>query len=511
MGSALLDTTPGTVANSAAAATEAAARISTGEALRQQAAERLAAHRNKRAGLKPARDTAQQATTSANARASQIAAAVAERYAKSQSYRAFLAAEAERAVQQARAAAEVAAIKAEAMEAAQQSLLDAFEIDIPSDIIPEASRTPAPELEPQLKSRFESPLEPQDLSFWPEAEVPQLTRHAAPRHSPRPTVVHRPEHVAGTSHEPAPVPPIAAARYAVRAEDELFLPKLAREALHENRMFQRDDAEALALDEEIAFRHSPVFEDFTTRPEPLPANLIQFPRQLVASRKARPRFAEGPLREEATDQGDGQLRIFEVDTAQISTEPVSQEAQAAQWTSIFLDAPQPAPAAAPEPLPAPTTAVGPPGAASMARRATSAAINGCVIGLAVAAFAAAAMVTSGNVETLRALSMGTVLGLLRTADGRSLLGDGTIIAIILCFTYQALFFTFSTATPGMRCTRIGLCTFDDNNPTRRRMRRRILAVLLSAIPFGLGFIWAALDEERLSWHDRVSGTYQREY
>jgi uncharacterized RDD family membrane protein YckC len=83
--------------------------------------------------------------------------------------------------------------------------------------------------------------------------------------------------------------------------------------------------------------------------------------------------------------------------------------------------------------------------------------------------------------------------------------------MLLCFAYQALFFTFSTATPGMRFLRIGLCTFDDNNPSRKRMRRRILAVLLSAVPFGLGFIWAALDEERLSWHDRVSGTYQRQY
>jgi hypothetical protein len=63
----------------------------------------------------------------------------------------------------------------------------------------------------------------------------------------------------------------------------------------------------------------------------------------------------------------------------------------------------------------------------------------------------------------------------------------------------------------MRCVRIGLCTFGDENPTRKAMRRRIVAVVLSAVPFGLGFIWAALDEERLSWHDRVSGMYQRGY
>jgi uncharacterized RDD family membrane protein YckC len=82
---------------------------------------------------------------------------------------------------------------------------------------------------------------------------------------------------------------------------------------------------------------------------------------------------------------------------------------------------------------------------------------------------------------------------------------------LLLLLYQTLFFCFSTATPGMRCVRIALCTFDDENPTRKAMRRRILAVLLSACPLGLGFLWAALDEDRLAWHDRLSRMYQRTY
>jgi uncharacterized RDD family membrane protein YckC len=391
----------------------------------------------------------------------------------------------------------------------------------PSELIPEAIRTP-------------EPATADELSFWPEAEVPRPTRHATPRHTPNSNEPSR-------SDKPSPKPIGVAAgfsprdtdlsnetgfspgsfgsaassapRFAARFADNVHLPHLERNALHENRLAYRDSApeEALALDEEIAYRHAPVFEEFTRRPEPLPANLIEFPRQLVASRKARPRFAEGPLREE-TESSDGQLRIFEVETAQISHAPIVEDTAAfPQWTSILLDAPQPTPATAPEPAVPTPVAPGPPGAASVARRITSAGVNGCIIGLALAAFAAAAMITSGNVDTLRALSMSTVLDLLRTTDGRSILGAGAIVGIIFTFIYQALFFTFSTATPGMRCTRIGLCTFDDNNPSRRAMRRRIVATLLSAVPFGLGFIWAALDEEKLSWHDRVSGMYQREY
>jgi uncharacterized RDD family membrane protein YckC len=82
---------------------------------------------------------------------------------------------------------------------------------------------------------------------------------------------------------------------------------------------------------------------------------------------------------------------------------------------------------------------------------------------------------------------------------------------VLLLLYQALFFWFSTGTPGMRCARIALCTFDDENPTPKAMRLRILAVLLSACPLGLGFLWAALDEERLGWYDRITRMYQRSY
>jgi hypothetical protein len=63
----------------------------------------------------------------------------------------------------------------------------------------------------------------------------------------------------------------------------------------------------------------------------------------------------------------------------------------------------------------------------------------------------------------------------------------------------------------MRYARIGLCTFSDDNPTREAMRRRILALILSTAPFGLGLLWTLLDEDRMGWHDRISRMYQRSY
>ena len=50
---------------------------------------------------------------------------------------------------------------------------------------------------------------------------------------------------------------------------------------------------------------------------PIYANLIQFPRLMVATRRMRPRRAEGPL---ADAPAQSQLSIFEVDPASISTE-----------------------------------------------------------------------------------------------------------------------------------------------------------------------------------------------
>jgi uncharacterized RDD family membrane protein YckC len=296
---------------------------------------------------------------------------------------------------------------------------------------------------------------------------------------------------------------------------------------------ERNEDEARALDEEIAFRQAPVFEEPAGPPMALPANLIEFPRQLIASRKARPRYAEGPLRDEADSApGDGQLRIFEVDPAQISTspEPEATEETAAQWTSIWLDAPASAPRTAPDAghlaVYAPDTsaepeafAAGLPGIASIGRRFAATAVDACVIGLGAAAFTAAFVEIAhpaaqwqspGSVRTML-LELAGRPPVAPEADPRLWLGALAITGIFLYLLYQALFLSLSQATPGMRCARIALCTFDDNNPTHSAMRRRIAAVLLSACPLGLGFLWIALDEDRLAWHDRISRIYQRSY
>ena len=424
-------------------------------ALKEQAAQRLAAHRARR-GQPPA-DSIAPNSKPANPRVSRIAAAVAERYANSQTYRAFLAEQAEAAIRQAEAAAEVAALNAQAVTEVQTQLL--AELD-QWNLTPPTPPAPTP-LAPRIS----------------EAKIPSSPASS----SPNLTVKLYAEDQVALLHSELPVTPN-----------------------HRRNQTTQDETEILALEEEIAFRQAPVFEDIGP-PIDIPANLIEFPRQLIASRKARPRLAEGPLREEADqsahqDTQTAQLRIFEVEPAQISTNPVV-DPIAPEWSSILLSAQpvstvvQQAPEATYQPIPAPQSA-------PFTLRLMAGIVDGCIITAAFLVFTAAFAMTVGKLSGASAPTQITPQAAAITT---------AVTLIVFTLLYQFLFFTFAEATPGMRYARIGLCTLDDNNPTRSAIRRRIFATVLAACPLGIGFLWAWFDDDGLGWHDRISRMYQRSY
>jgi len=84
-----------------------------------------------------------------------------------------------------------------------------------------------------------------------------------------------------------------------------------------------------------------------------------------------------------------------------------------------------------------------------------------------------------------------------------------IALILIGVLYHAFFLMTAMSTPGMMYAGISLCTFDDEHPTRTQLRDRLGALMISLLPMGLGFAWAIFDEDHLSWHDRISRTYQR--
>jgi hypothetical protein len=242
------------------------------------------------------------------------------------------------------------------------------------------------------------------------------------------------------------------------------------------------------LEDEIAFRLSDGFENHTLEMTGIPGNLIEFPRQLVASRKARPRLAEGPLREES--EPEPQLRIFEVEPVLISQEPAAvQEASVPEWHGMELGAVVEVAETTVSPAVRPLTA-------SPQRRVMAGMVDFTLVGVAFTAFAVEASMLGHGLRGVPAGRMAASAGL---------------VLVTLFALYQMLFFTLNEATPGMLYARIGLCTFGDENPKRKQMRRRVLATLLAACPVGLGLLWMWMDDDRLGWQDRMSRVYPRSY
>ncbi len=424
---------------------------------------RLAAHRSHQeaSASEPVARLTEQG--GASSRAALAAARVAARYAKAPSYSEMLAEEARTAVRAAEAASK-AALEA---QAAAESVLAGLEAGLDSD------------LEAALKHPWEH----------------ETFRGGASEHA---------QELAWKSNQkPAQAAALGANRtlneqtYEIRWDEDLPVrpaEPAAGQAPHR--------AGVLEISVEDGWEPGSPAEDAlggdgieVVEPvQSIHANLIEFPRELVATRKVRPRLTEGPL---AAETLTGQLSIFEVDPGSISTDPettdaVSQVApawQGPEWSGIELDAePVEEPGVEAPMIPAvPTLQQAPLGLRLMA-----ALVDGALI---MGAFLVAAVVAAEHMKVLpsiKEIELGSALAL-----------------AALGVVYHALFFTLAEGTPGMKYARISLCTFDDEMPTRAQMRSRLWALLLSLLPVGLGVAWALFDEDRLSWHDRLSRTYLR--
>jgi uncharacterized RDD family membrane protein YckC len=75
--------------------------------------------------------------------------------------------------------------------------------------------------------------------------------------------------------------------------------------------------------------------------------------------------------------------------------------------------------------------------------------------------------------------------------------------------YFGLFTIFGGTTPGMMIRGLQVATFSGEEPTLKHLLLRASGYMLSAGTLFLGFLWALWDEDALTWHDRLSGTYLR--
>jgi uncharacterized RDD family membrane protein YckC len=454
-------------------------------ALKQLAAERLAAHRNRRVVTESREAQARRELAEAQAAirlqarrdaaradghpdVSRVRDAVAARYQQSVSYGDFLAAEAQRATAKAQAEAEVAARNAKAVAAAQRELLQEIE---------QWQQAPAP---------------------IAEIDLPVLELVAPAESLAAPSFDFSTDFAADFAAESVAPSALTSTQLQVRLpEDVEWTPPSESYRVPSPRV-QGAPEELAELDDEIEFRLAPEFHDLVLETQAIPGNIIEFPRELVASRKARPRLAEGPLLADGTPEP--QLRIFEVEPEQISMQAEAAAlAEAPEWQGLLLGA---GPSADPQlnfsrQLEAQLQLDHPIYAAPVARRALAAAADASCIAAGLASFAAVAVKIAGS--SLHAMP-------------RPLLGAATAgVFAVFALLYQLLFFSLNDATPGMRMARVAFCTFREGNPSRRALRRRLLSTALAACPLGLGLVWMMLDSDGLGWHDRMSRMYPRSY
>jgi len=542
-------------------------------AWKQEVNQRLAAHRNKRGGAQAdSANPVPEGTRSASARAAAAAARVAARYAKAPSYHDLLAGEA-RAVAHAAGAAAEAALTAQAAAEAVLAGLESGPMSADATFATMWGHNAArPTLGPAAPAG--NPAVKPASSRWQDepAVAPSPTNAQAPEQAPWAGAQPRWE-------ESLPLATEAAERdvwseMRVHPEPSSYRP---RQKDHSGRRYADRAEEGELFPDSIEAEDDPMGSATVEPLQHLPANLIEFPREIVAVRKARPRLAEGPFYD--ASQENPQLSIFEVDPRLLAP-PVFMNGTAAmpvappEWASIELgseleselesELDHPGERAQPSFLAAPGTqpvraaqvyAVEPEiPVALAAAEGISGQFSGSAIDVmpleethtpaevpfresapaarawvsqpaAVAAQVSELLVARVSDRLLAAVVDGALVTLAFVAaavvviastahppTGRIALIASGVALLLFGALYQFLFLSYAEeGTPGMRYARIALCTFDDDNPTVAQMRMRIPALLLSALPAGVGLLWAVWDSEHLGWHDRLTRTYQRKY
>jgi uncharacterized RDD family membrane protein YckC len=86
------------------------------------------------------------------------------------------------------------------------------------------------------------------------------------------------------------------------------------------------------------------------------------------------------------------------------------------------------------------------------------------------------------------------------------LGVVAAVVIFLIFSYFGLFTALTSTTPGLLWMGCEIRSQSSGYPTARESAWRAFGILVSLSALMLGFIWAWVDSDGLTWHDRMSGT-----
>jgi len=78
--------------------------------------------------------------------------------------------------------------------------------------------------------------------------------------------------------------------------------------------------------------------------------------------------------------------------------------------------------------------------------------------------------------------------------------------VIFFVSYHYLFTALGGRTLGMDYEQLQVVNFEGQSISVEESRLRTLGYLISLGCFGLGYLWAVFDQDRLTWHDKISKT-----
>ena len=124
--------------------------------------------------------------------------------------------------------------------------------------------------------------------------------------------------------------------------------------------------------------------------------------------------------------------------------------------------------------------------------------------------ATAAIIDLGLLFAAYSILSGVFASLISDAFGRPLSTVSVIvlsaIGVIVAGAIFATFWALTGQTPGMRFLAIHLTHEGSRGITLGRAVWRVFAVILSLLPFGLGYLAILRDPQRRAWADRMTGT-----
>ena len=110
------------------------------------------------------------------------------------------------------------------------------------------------------------------------------------------------------------------------------------------------------------------------------------------------------------------------------------------------------------------------------------------------------------------IAVGVFMVTVHLAGHKIILTKETVPAYIMAATlitlfYRVFFCIANADSLGMNWAGLRMLNFDGRLPSRKERWRRTVGACISVIASGIGFVWALVDEERLTWHDYISKTF----